>query len=166
MTRHAAACAGLAIAAFVAGCSGGDQPSGPGNPDGGQRSALTLDETTDIDLKQLYLGVSCVGRGNFVGCDRVCIYALVRKAHPDHLVARFAGHSTRMAGFGSNSYEGCLRRDGLLHRGPLAVRADATDHWFGVPAVRVPVRIQAVFPGRSSYLELPARNTRLGAGYG
>lgn len=164
--RHTALWAGLAIVALVAGCSSED-PSDHGNPDNsGKEPALSRDATTDLDLKQLYLGVSCVGRGNFVGCDRVCIYAVVRKAHPAHLVASLAGHRTRMAGFGRNSYEGCMRRDGLLHRGPLAVRADETNHWFGTPPVRIPIRIRAVFPAQSRYVDLPARSIRLSAGYG
>jgi len=114
------------------------------------------------------MGVSCDGRSNWIGCDRVGLYVWLRRHVPD-LKASIAGRRVPMRRARSgpdsrNNWEGFLRPAGLID-GPLKVTPDRGRlYWFGRTPVSARVRI-TVFDrnGRSA-----TRTLRLGlaAGYG
>jgi hypothetical protein len=138
-------------AACLAGC-GGDEPAKPSVP---------LARTP-------YMGVSCDGRSNWIGCDRVGLYVWLRR-HVPALEASIAGRAVPMRRAQSgpdarNNWEGFLRPAGMID-GPLKVTPDRGRlYWFGRTPVSARVRI-TVFDrnGRSA-----RRTLRLGlaAGYG
>lgn len=134
----------------------------------GPLAGLTPKDGSRLQFKNVYMGVSCQGRGNYVGCDRVCLFALIRHGDPDYVLATFAGRKARLERIGRkpSAYETCVRRKGLLHDGPLAVRADEEEHWFGSPPVSVGLRLRAVFLSQGGYVEHYLPNARLSAGYG
>lgn len=123
-----------------------------------------------LDVTEAYLGVSC-HEPNSIACDRVCLYAWTEQT-PDSLVARIAAHSFSLERAerggpdgAAAGYEGCLRVDGLLHRGTLAVEAGRDEHWLGKRAVRVPIDFRAIYADQTARPEA-VRTVRLGAGYG
>lgn len=146
------------------GTSAGRSPPEPG---------LILDAGSRLEIKNIYLGVAYKKRGNFVGCDRVCLHVSLPADEPDYVRATLAGHVLRMENTHSsrherrpNSYESCVSPDGLLHQGPLAVEADEKGLWFGSPPVSVPVELRAVFSEEGRYVEEHIPRLRLSAGYG
>ena len=138
-------------AACLAGC-GGDEPAKPTVP----------------LARAPYMGVTCDGRPNWIGCDRVGLYVWLRR-HVPNLKASIAGRTVpmRRAQGGPdapNNWEGFLRPAGLIN-GPLKVKPDRGRlYWLGRTPVSGRVRI-TVFDrdGRSATrtLRIP-----LAAGYG
>jgi len=135
-------------------------PAGSGVEAGGPEEQLAVED--------VYLGVSCPGRGNYVGCDRVGVYVRTREATPDFILARVAGHRVQLRPRrpGDRSFEGFLRSEGLLHEGPLAVEANEKERWFGREVVRVPVEVQAGYEQKPAGPARTIRRVRLSAGYG
>lgn len=169
--RLAVAVAALGAAASVVACGSDDSEAptdGAPTAAGGPLVGFSRDHDSRLEFKNVVLGVSCQGRGNFVGCDRVCLYAFLRKGDPDYLLAAFAGRNVRLDRVSKtpSAYETCVRREGLLHEGPLAVRADENDRWFGSPPVSVRLGLKAVFKTEKRYVEHHLSNVRLAAGYG
>jgi hypothetical protein len=115
-----------------------------------------------------YMGVSCDGRPNWIGCDRVGLYVYLT-----HDVARLTasiegrGVPMRRARGGEDArhnWEGFLKPAGLID-GPLKVRPDrGRYHWFGRRPVYGRVRLTAFDDeDRSATTRL---RLRLAAGYG
>ena len=152
---------------LASGCGGGDatnsKTSAAAPP---PEPGLALDADGRLEIKRIFLGVSCPPKGNFVGCDRVCLYVSVPVGDPSYVQASLAGYELRMPNVHGNSYEGCLSRDGLLHRGPLAVDANGHEKWFGSPPVAVPVDLRAVFSAEGRYVKRHVALVLLSAGYG
>jgi hypothetical protein len=138
-------------ATWLAGCGGGESPK------------LTVPLA-----RAPYMGVSCAGRSNWIGCDRVGLYVYLDQP-VSRLEASIEGRelSMRSAPGGPdsrNNWEGFLQPAGLLD-GPLKVRSDRRRlYWFGNPPVSARVRL-TVFnrDGESAtrVIHLP-----LAAGYG
>jgi hypothetical protein len=115
-----------------------------------------------------YVGVSCDGRPNWIGCDRVGLYVYLTHAIA-RLTASIEGRAVRMrpADGGEDArhdWEGFLKRAGLID-GPLKVRPDrGRYHWFGRRPVYGQVRLTAFDDeGKSATRTL---RLRLAAGYG
>jgi hypothetical protein len=115
-----------------------------------------------------YVGVSCDGRPNWIGCDRVGLYVYLT-----HDVARLTasiegtGVPMRRARGGvdaRHNWEGFLKPAGLID-GPLRIRPDrGRYHWYGRRPVYGRVRLTAFDDeGRSVTTRL---RLRLAAGYG
>ena len=140
-----------ATVACLAGCGGDESP----------KPSLPLARTP-------YMGVTCDGRPNWIGCDRVGLYVWLRRHVPD-LKASIAGRTVpmRRAQGGPdarNNWEGFLRPAGLID-GPLKVKPDRGRlYWFGRTPVSAPVRI-TVFDGNGRSATRTLR-IRLAAGYG
>jgi hypothetical protein len=115
-----------------------------------------------------YMGVSCEGRPNWIGCDRVGLYVYLTD-DVARLTASIEGRSVSMrrAGGGEDArhnWEGFLKPAGLID-GPLRVRPDrGRYYWFGGRPVYGRVRLNAFDDdGRSATTRL---RLRLAAGYG
>jgi len=140
-----------ATVACLAGCGGDESP----------KPSLPLARTP-------YMGVTCDGRPNWIGCDRVGLYVWLRRHVPD-LKASIAGRTVPMrraqGGPDSrNNWEGFLRPAGLID-GPLKVKPDRGRlYWFGRTPVSARVRI-TVFDGNGQSATRTLR-IRLAAGYG
>jgi hypothetical protein len=114
------------------------------------------------------MGVSCDGRSNWIGCDRVGLYVYLTE-DVARLTASIEGRrvSMRPARGGEDArhdWEGLLKPAGLID-GPLRVRPDrGRYHWFGRRPVYGRVRLNVVDDdGRSATTRL---RLRLAAGYG
>jgi hypothetical protein len=138
-------------AACLAGCGGAD----PAKP------TVPLARTP-------YMGVSCDGRSNWIGCDRVGLYVWLRRHVPD-LKASIAGRRVPMRRARSgpdsrNNWEGFLRPAGLID-GPLKVTPDRGRlYWFGRTPVSGRVRITVL--DRNGRAATRTLRLRLAAGYG
>jgi hypothetical protein len=132
-------------------------------------SKLTESSKLTVPLARApYLGVSCDGRPNWIGCDRVGLYVYL-----DRQVARLTAsiegrkvpmHSARGGPDARYNWEGFLRPAGLID-GPLKVKPDrGRYYWFGNTPVSGRVRL-TVFDGDR---ESATRTLRvpLAAGYG
>jgi hypothetical protein len=138
-------------AACLAGCGGAD----PAKP------TVPLARTP-------YMGVSCDGRSNWIGCDRVGLYVWLRRHVPD-LKASIAGRRVPMRRARSgpdsrNNWEGFLRPAGLID-GPLKVTPDRGRlYWFGRTPVSGRGRITVL--DRNGRAATRTLRLRLAAGYG
>jgi hypothetical protein len=134
-------------------------------------AACDSDESPDLTLplaRAPYMGVTCDGRPNWIGCDRVGLFVYLDR-HVARLTATIEGRRVPMrrvrGGEGSgHDWEGFLRPAGLID-GPLKVRPDrGRYYWFGKTPVSGRVRL-TVFDGdhesSTRTLHLP-----LAAGYG
>lgn len=115
-----------------------------------------------------YLGVSCDGRPNWIGCDRVGLFVWLNR-DVAQLTASIDGREVPMRRVrrgerSEQSWEGFLRPAGLID-GPLRVRPDrGRYYWYGRKPVSGRIRVTVVGgDGKSatSTLRVP-----LAAGYG
>ena len=138
---------------------------------GGDESSKLRGESSKLTVplaRAPYMGVSCDGRPNWIGCDRVGLYVYL-----DRQVARLTAsiegrevpmHSARGGPDSRYNWEGFLRPAGLID-GPLKVKPDrGRYYWFGKTPVSGRVRL-TVFDGDR---ESATRTLRLplAAGYG
>jgi hypothetical protein len=132
---------------------------GPG--DGPSKPAVPL-------ARLPYMGVSCDGRPNWIGCDRVGLYVYLDR-HVARLSASIEGREVPMhpahGGLDARyNWEGFLRPAGLID-GPLNVRPErGRYYWFGKTPVSGRVRL-TIYSGNGASatrtLQLP-----LAPGYG
>lgn len=129
------------------------------------------DEAPDLTVplaRAPYMGVSCDGRPNWIGCDRVGLFVYLSR-DVARLTASIEGRRVPMrrvrGGPGSgHDWEGFLRPAGLID-GPLKVEPDrGRYYWFGRSPVSGRVRL-TVFDTEG---ESATRTLRLplAAGYG
>lgn len=110
---------GALVTVFWLGACGGDEPP---------KQTLEL-------ARAPYLGVSCPGRPNWIGCDRVGLFIWLKR-DVTGLTASIDGRRLpmRMVRGGQPSqqtWEGFLRPAGLIN-GPLKVRPDrGRNYWLG-----------------------------------
>jgi hypothetical protein len=115
-----------------------------------------------------YMGVTCDGRPNWIGCDRVGLFVYLERKVA-RLTASIEGRRVPMrrvhGGAGSgHDWEGFLRPAGLI-KGPLEVRPDrGRYYWFGKTSVSGRVRL-TVFDGDGESATRTLR-LKLAAGYG
>jgi hypothetical protein len=141
----------MAASGFVAACDGDDPP----------------DRTVPL-ARAPYMGVTCPGRPNWIGCDRVGLFVYLDR-EVSRLTASIEGRGVAMRPVrggpdSGHDWEGFLRPAGLID-GALEVRPDrGRYYWYGRNRVSGRVRV-TVFDddGESATrtLELP-----LAAGYG
>lgn len=129
------------------------------------------DESPDLTVpltRAPYMGVSCDGRPNWIGCDRVGLFVYLDR-EVARLAASIEGRPVPMrrvhGGAGSgHDWEGFLRPAGLID-GPLKVRPDRRRYyWFGGTPVYGRVRL-TVFDEEGESATRTIR-LRLAAGYG
>jgi len=115
-----------------------------------------------------YMGVSCDGRPNWIGCDRVGLYVYLTR-DVARLTAAIEGRDVpiqRALGGedARHNWEGFLKPAGLID-GPLKVRPDrGRYYWFGTRPVFGRLRLTAFNDeGNSATRRL---RLRLAAGYG
>jgi hypothetical protein len=144
--------AGLVVAvAWLAACGG----------DGSPKLTVPL-------ARAPYMGVSCDGRANWIGCDRVGLYVYLDR-HVARVRASIEGRAVRMrparGGLDArNNWEGFLRPAGLI-AGPLKVEPDrGRYYWFGKTPVSGRVRVTVYDADGDSATE--TLRVQLGAGYG
>ncbi|HEY1274352.1 MAG TPA: hypothetical protein VGF25_05560 [Thermoleophilaceae bacterium] len=114
-----------------------------------------------------YMGVSCDGRPNWIGCDRVGLYVYLAR-RVDRLRASIEGREVPMhpAGGGPDArynWQGFLQPAGLIE-GPPKVKPERGRYWFGKTPVSGRVRLtvyDAEGDSATRTLRLP-----LAAGYG
>jgi hypothetical protein len=129
------------------------------------------DESPDLTVplaRAPYMGVTCDGRPNWIGCDRVGLFVYLNR-DVARLTASIEGRRVPMRRVRGHEgpghdWEGFLRPAGLID-GPLKVRPDrGRYYWFGKTPVSARVRL-TVFDGdgesATRMLHLP-----LAAGYG
>ena len=161
-----------ALASLLVAVTASGSPIACGSAEDAQRGrggdGVQAPELTVPLARAPYMGVSCDGRPNWIGCDRVGLYVYLT-----HDVARLtasiegSGVPMRRARGGEDArhnWEGFLKPAGLID-GPLKVRPDrGRYHWFGRRPVYGRVRLTAFDDdGKSATTRL---RLRLAAGYG
>ena len=112
----AALAAGFLVAAQLA-CGGGDRPDR--EPARGDDRVVQAVPTLAVPLARLpYMGVSCNGRPNWIGCDRVGLYVYLDR-HVAGLSASIEGREVPMRPArggpdARHNWEGFLRPAGLM----------------------------------------------------
>jgi hypothetical protein len=114
-----------------------------------------------------YMGVACVGRGNYVGCDRVRL-ALRFKKRPRAVGAWIAGkpvemHAIEVGGPDGLQWWGSLR-PAHLHDEPFNLPRGRS-HWYGTPRAHAPVRV-AADTGDGERRLVTTQRVRLREGFG
>jgi hypothetical protein len=150
--------------AWLAACTGDGSskstvPLAPG--DGSSKLTVPL-------ARDPYIGVSCVGRPNWIACDRVGLYVYLER-QVAHLRASVEGrevpmHPARGGPDARHNWEGFLHPAGLID-GPLKVKPErGRYYWFGKPPVFGRVSLTV----RDDEGESATRTLRLplAAGYG
>ena len=165
MRTLARICLLLAVGLAGGGCGGGrDESTGPTtSPSGLMRSDRPL------NAKHVYVGVSC-GTGNDVRCDGIRLSVEV-PSEPSFVYATIGGHRTRLTRVANTEhvpayYQGGILSPGLLHEGPLAVKANADGRWIGRKPVFFPMTLRAVYRDEGAYREESLEHVRLNPGFG